>query len=320
MQHILITGGAGYIGAHVNALLAQHLQTIVYDNLSRGDRHNVLEGTFIQGDLADKKALSAVFKKFPIDAVLHFAASTDVGESVAHPNLYYQNNVVNTLTLLETMRHFNVNTFVFSSSAAVYGIPATERVVEDSPCSPINPYGETKWMVEKILHDFSIAYGLRYCALRYFNAAGGDPNGKIKQRRQAETNLIPILLRCVREKKPATIFGTDYPTVDGTCIRDYIHVMDLASAHWLALKALWKGQAAPCYNLGNGRGFSVREVIASIQEITALPLPIIEGPRRPGDPPILLADASKALFDLQWRPQYPSLHTIIQDAWRAYNG
>jgi UDP-glucose 4-epimerase len=318
MVTILVVGGAGFIGSHVNHMLHEAgYKTIVFDNLSRGHRETVLQGTFIQGDIGDTEALKAVFQNYSIDAVMHFAAFIDVGESVLDPAKYYKNNVANTLTLLQTMLQYGVKRFIFSSSAAVYGYPQEDKITESHPCSPISPYGGTKWIVEKILHNFKDAYDLEFCCLRYFNAAGGDPHGIIKNYQTQVTNLIPLTLRRIQSNRPTTIFGTNYPTPDGTCIRDYIHVYDLGTAHILAMERLMQGGASGCYNLGNGQGYSVKEVIAAIQEVTGKSVSVIEGERRPGDPPILLANALKAQQEWGWQPRYFNLKEIIVDAWKA---
>lgn len=319
-KNILVVGGAGFIGSHVNKMLHQSgYNTIVFDNLSRGVRATVVTGAFVEGDMADVEALNRLFRTYKIDAVMHFAALTDVGESVTNSMLYYRNNVVNTLNLLEAMKQHHVDLFIFSSSAAIFGIPEKQRISESHPKQPINPYGETKLIVERMLADFSRSYGLRFCALRYFNAAGGDPEGEIRIRRKKENNLIPRLLLSLQQDKgePVTIFGTDYPTPDNTCIRDYIHVSDLADAHILAMEKLFNGEKTLYYNLGNGNGFSVRQVVQAVEKVTGKTLHIIEGPRRPGDPPILVADCSKASQELGWHPKFPMLETIVEHAWRA---
>ncbi len=317
-QTILIVGGAGYIGSHVNKMLNQAgYQTIVIDNLSRGQADTVLYGTFVQGDIADTTFLDHFFEQHSIDAVMHFAAYIDVGESVYDPAKYYQNNVANTLNLLMAMMRHHVKTFIFSSTAALFGDPLTPMINEEHRCQPLNPYGESKWMVEKILRDFGEAYGLRYSCLRYFNAAGGDPEGKIKNYQIRTSNLIPLILKSLKKDQGSiTIYGTDYPTPDGTCIRDYIHIEDLGRAHIAALEQLFTGHPSTYYNLGNGKGFSVREVIQAVEKVLGKTVQVIEGKRRPGDAPVLLADASKAAKDLNWHPQY-SLEKMIEHAWKA---
>jgi UDP-glucose 4-epimerase len=250
---------------------------------------------------------------------MHFAAFIDVGESVREPAKYYENNVIKTLNLLNIMLKYQVKTLIFSSSAAIFGYPQANHIVESHACHPINPYGETKWMVEKILHDFDRAYGLKSCCFRYFNAAGGDPTGHIKNYQTQVTNLIPLALQSIKCKRPLTIFGTDYPTLDGTCIRDYIHIHDLGTAHLLGMERLFTGSSSLAYNLGNGQGYSVKEVIRAVETVTNQPLIVQEGKRRPGDPPILLADASLARHDLGWQPIYTDLETMIEHAWKALN-
>lgn len=319
MKTVLVVGGAGYIGSHVNKMLHQSgYNTIVLDNLSKGDRRAVLYGKFIEGDIADNALLNRIFMEHTIDAVMHFAALTDVGESVINPLKYFINNVGGTLNLLEVMRQYGVNVFVFSSTAAIFGLPKTPFITEDHVCSPINPYGESKLMVEKILRDANGAYGFRSCCLRYFNAAGGDPEGQIKYFKQNESNLIPKVLKSVLNGDcSATIYGTDYATPDGTCVRDYVHIDDLGRAHIEAMKKLFSGAPSSVYNLGNGQGFSVREVIQVAGQVTGRQIKVIEGPRRLGDPPILVADSQKAYKELAWKPHYPTLETMILHAWNA---
>lgn len=316
---ILVIGGAGYIGSHVVKILHQSgYLPITLDNLSTGNAKAVTRGVLIEGNMADSQLLNKIFQSHPVVAVMHFAACIDVGESVMNPEKYYVNNVSNTLNLLHVMRTYQVNTFIFSSSAAIFGLPIQDRISEFHPCNPINPYGKSKWMVENILKDYDHAYGLRYCCLRYFNAAGGDPDREIANCKTKESNLIPIVLRSLKFGDGSVkINGTDYATPDGTCIRDYIHIVDLAHAHIAALDYLLNGQPSCCFNLGNGKGFSVREVIRAAEQITHRKPHIIEGPRRPGDPPVLLADGSLAKEKLGWFPQYPDLTTMIQHAWQA---
>lgn len=319
---ILVVGGAGYIGSHVNKRLHQHgYDTVVFDNLSRGNVKNVIYGTFVEGDLANIDDLKKVFGMHVFDGFMHFAAFTDVGESVKNPSIYYQNNVTNTLNLLNVAIDHGVKTFVFSSSAAIFGMPQSSCISEEHPCNPINPYGRTKLIVENILHDFDAAYGLKSCCLRYFNAAGADPEGELKWYERKENNLIPLLLKSLKDPtQKVTLFGTDYPTHDGSCIRDYIHVFDLAEAHISGLEQLFANQTSSAYNLGNGRGFSVYEVIKAVENICGHTLPIIEGPRRPGDPPILVADAGKASKELLWKPCYPEIEIMVVHAYAAMNG
>lgn len=311
MQTILVTGGAGFIGSHVNLLLNEAgFKTLVFDNLSRGDTRSVKGGTFIEGDLAD---VGEVFKNYKIDAVLHFAALTDVGESVVNPLLYYKNNVTGTLHLLEAMKSSGTDKIIFSSSAAVYGIPQTLPITENSPIAPINPYGKTKAMIESVLADLPI----KSVSLRYFNAAGGDPHGILKNYKKKENNLIPLLLKGLKEGRTLTVYGDDYDTPDGTCIRDYIHVSDLATAHLLALKRILEGGDSGQFNLGIGHGFSVLEVIRAAEIGLKRKIPYTVGPRRPGDPARLIADSQKARKELRWEPRHLDLEKIILDAWNA---
>lgn len=316
---VLVTGGAGFIGSIVNQKLYENgYETIVLDNLSRGSQDAVRHGKFIKGDISDKHLLDQIFSSYPIDAVMHFAAFLDVGESMSDPLKYYGNNVASTIHLLEAMHEHHINVFIFSSSATIFGLPDCDAIDEKQPYHPINPYGESKLMVETILRDLSRAYGLRFCALRYFNAAGGDPHGLIKNHKTKESNLIPVLLRSLKKPNESlTIFGTDYPTKDGTCIRDYIHVDDLASAHILAMEKLCAGGPSCCYNLGNHKGYSVREVITAAEGVTHQKVNVIEGERRAGDPPFVIADSAKAKEELGWNPQYPSLEMMIEHAWKA---
>lgn len=318
MKKILVVGGAGFIGSEVNKLLNDAgYETVVFDNLSHGSRRCVKWGTFIKGDMGNRRALKKLFTEHQFDAVMHFAALIDVGESVADPSKYYENNVSGTLNLLETMREQGVKVFIFSSSAAIYGMPQHNLITEDHPKNPINPYGQTKLIAEKIVDDFDMAYGIKSAKLRYFNAAGGDPERKIKTYSQKKSNLIPIVLGAIKNNQPVTINGSDYPTPDGTCVRDYIHIHDLGIAHISAMEKLLAGGKSEAYNLGNGQGFSVREVIKAAEIVTKHAVKIIEGPRRPGDPPILLADSSKAKQLLNWQTKYPSLEAMIEHAWKT---
>jgi UDP-glucose 4-epimerase len=316
---VLVVGGAGFIGSHVNKMLQQAgYQTIILDNLSKGNSQTVSQGVFVQGDMSDSNCLDRLFNTYHIDAVMHFAAYIDVGESVVDPSIYYTNNITNTLNLLEAMRRHSVSTFIFSSSAAIFGFPQEIPIKENHPCHPLNPYGRTKWMVEEILKDYSKAYGLKYCCLRYFNAAGGDPEGQLRNFKRKESNLIPVVLRSLKQPGGTiTVFGDDYPTHDGTCIRDYVHVYDLGTAHILAMERLFAGHASTCYNLGNGKGFSVREVLQAVEKVTGLRPKVIQGLRRDGDAPYLVADSTKARTELGWCPQYSSLDQMIQHAWQA---
>ncbi len=314
---ILVTGGAGYIGSHtIKALLERGYRVVALDNLSVGHREFVLCDDFVQADLLDRAALERVFEKYPIRSVIHFAARTAVGESVENPEIYYYNNVVGTLNLLSAMRAHGVDEIVFSSSAAVYGDPERIPIPEDHPKHPKSPYGKTKLMMEEILSDYSHAYGIKYVALRYFNAAGSDPEGEIGEWHDPETHLIPIVLEAAYGiRDHVEIFGTDYPTPDGTCIRDFIHVVDLAEAHVLALERLREGKASSAYNLGTGVGHSVREVIEACKRVTGRDFQVVEGPRRPGDPPALVADPTKARQELGWKPRFTELEEIIATAW-----
>lgn len=316
---ILVVGGAGFIGSNINKMLnLAGYNTVVFDNLSSGCQNAVTHGAFIKGDMSNCQDLEKVFSTFPIQAVMHFAAHIEVGESVANPAKYYQNNVVNTLNLLNTLLKYSIKTFVFSSSAAIFGTPQQKYINEEHPKNPINPYGETKLIVETILKDYDHAYGLKSSCLRYFNAAGGDPEGKIKNFKAREFNLIPIALRSLIDPSASiSIFGTDYPTPDGTCIRDYIHVSDLGAAHIAAMERIMSDNHSSTYNLGNGHGFSVTEVLTAIEKVTGKKLNILIGPRRAGDPPFLVADSQKARRELNWVCKYPSLESMIEHAWQA---
>jgi UDP-glucose-4-epimerase GalE len=315
-MRILVTGGAGYIGSHaVKLFLARGHDVWVYDNLSMGHRAAVPADRLIVGDLAEQPRLDQALVEHRIEAVVHFAAFSFVGESVKEPAKYYQNNLVNTLMLLEALRRHRIGRFVFSSTCATYGIPQTVPMTEDLPQRPINPYGNTKLAIETALADYAAAYGWGYAALRYFNAAGAAPDGSIGEDHDPETHLIPLVLQALMGQRPAIeVFGSDYPTPDGTCIRDYIHVDDLADAHLLALEALGPGKQLR-YNLGTGRGYSVREVIRVAEEVTGKPVPVKHGPRRPGDPPALVAASDKVQRELGWKPRYTELRPIIETAW-----
>jgi UDP-glucose 4-epimerase len=316
-MNILVTGGAGYIGSHATRVLAASGHNLwVYDNLSRGHRAAVLPGRLIEGELADRAQLTDVLRAHNIEAVMHFAAFALVGESVSDPALYYENNVVAALSLLEAMRATHVKKFVFSSTTATYGGPEIIPIAETTPQQPINPYGFTKLVIEHALADYAHAYGWSYAALRYFNAAGAAPSGEIGEDHTPESHLIPIVLQvALGHREAITIFGTDYPTPDGTCIRDYIHVDDLASAHLKALDRLQPGQGLRL-NLGTGRGYSVREVIDACRRVTGHPIPETIGSRRPGDPPELVADSRLAQRVLDWQPQYTDIESIVATAWR----
>lgn len=314
---VLVVGGAGYIGSHAcKAIAAQGQLPVCFDNLGKGHRELVKWGPLVVGDMADRAALRAVFANFAIDSVMHFAANAYVGESVANPSLYYGNNVANTLVLLDCMRDAGVGSIVFSSTCASYGAPTSIPIAEDHPQHPINPYGWSKLMVEQILKDYQHAYGLRHAILRYFNASGADPEGETGEWHDPETHLIPLVLDvAIGKRELIEIFGADYPTLDGTCIRDYIHVSDLADAHLLALDAIRSTQQSLICNLGNGHGFSVKEVIAGAERITGRPIATRVSARRAGDPPALVGDATSARSFLGWKPRYESLDAILDTAW-----
>ena len=320
-KFILVVGGAGYIGSHmIHALKRAGLTPIVLDNLSKGHRKAVGDAKLIVGELSDCALLDKLFSTYSFEAVMHFASFIQVGESVTHPAMYYSNNVLATFNLLEAMLKWNVNKIIFSSTAAVYGEPNHIPIKEDHPLLPINPYGHSKRMVEQMLEDFAKAYGLQFIALRYFNAAGADVKNQLFECHQPETHLIPLVLQAAyKTSGPVHVFGRDYPTPDGTCIRDYIHVLDLCEAHLLALYALLDGKKNGFYNLGRGQGFSVQEVIATVEKITGLLVPVKDAPRRNGDPAVLVADPSKAMQELNWQPKYSDLETIIRDAADAYS-
>jgi UDP-glucose 4-epimerase len=319
-QTILVTGGAGYIGSHaVLALQQAGYEVIVLDNLVYGHREiaeDVLKVELIVGDTNDRSLLDNLFASRNIAAVMHFAAYAYVGESVTDPAKYYHNNFVGTLTLLEAMLAASVKTFVFSSTCATYGVPTTVPIPEDHPQDPINPYGATKLMIERVLKDFNAAYDFKSVCFRYFNAAGADPEGRLGEDHNPETHILPlVLLTALGQRESVSIFGTDYPTPDGTCIRDYIHVTDLAQAHVLGLEYLLNGGEATIFNLGNGNGFSVREVIETARQITGREIQAIECERRPGDPPALVGSSDRARKILGWNPQYADLSQIISHAW-----
>lgn len=316
MKNILVIGGAGYIGSHMVRMLAkQGYNPVVFDNLSKGHREAVANYPFELGDLGDKARLTEVFKKYGIEAVMHFAAFAEVGESVKEPSKYYHNNVAKVLDLLDALVENDIKYFVFSSTAATFGEPIRPKIDESHPQNPINPYGNTKLMVEKILADFDTAYGLKATALRYFNASGADDSGEIGESHNPETHLIPIVLQAAAGKRPSIkMFGTDYPTPDGTCVRDYVHVNDLARAHILALEKMFKDNVSERFNLGSGNGFSVAEIVKEAKRITDIDFTVEKAPRRDGDPAVLVADSAKAERILGWKPQY-NLTRIIETAW-----
>lgn len=315
---ILVVGGAGYIGSHMVKMLFDLGHTVVtFDNLSSGFRDAVLGGEFIKGDLADLLLLNQVFEHHQPEAVMHFASYIQVGESVRQPDKYYLNNFTNTLNLLNAMVKHNVQNFIFSSTAAVFGEPEYIPIDEAHSKAPLNPYGRSKLMVEQVLSDYERAYGLKSVCLRYFNAAGAHPLGLLGERHEPETHLIPLILQALSGSKPSiSIFGRDYDTPDGTCIRDYIHIMDLCSAHLLALNKLVETGTSLRFNLGNGEGFSVQQVIDMAERVAGKKVAVIEGSRREGDPARLVADATLAKEMLAWSPIYADLETIIRHAWQ----
>ncbi|WP_088102713.1 UDP-glucose 4-epimerase GalE [Halalkalibacter urbisdiaboli] len=314
---ILITGGAGYIGSHtVLYFLNQGEEVIVLDNLEKGHQQAILGATFYKGSLHDEALLTELFEKHKIDAVIHFAASSLVGESVEKPLEYYENNVIGTHKLVKQMVKHDVKHIVFSSTAATYGEPKSIPIKETDPTSPTSPYGETKLAIEKLFHWCDGAYGLKSVCLRYFNAAGADPEGRIGEDHTPESHLIPIVLQvALGQREHVQIFGGDYDTKDGSCVRDYIHVMDLAEAHYLALQKLRRDDKTAIYNLGNGKGFTVKEVIETCRSVTGHPIPAVVSARRPGDPATLIASAEQANKELGWKPKYPQLEAIVRHAW-----
>ncbi|MDQ4148329.1 MAG: UDP-glucose 4-epimerase GalE [Pseudomonadota bacterium] len=300
---VAVLGEAGY-------------KPVTLDNLYSGYRDAVIAGEFIQGDLNDRELLNQVLDAHDFAGVMHFAAHIEVGESVRDPAKYYRNNVANTQNLLDAMVRYGVNAFIFSSTAAIFGEPQYIPIDEQHPKAPVNPYGRSKWMVEQLLEDYDHAYGLKSCALRYFNAAGADPRGRLGERHQPESHLIPLVLQAASGRRESiTLYGTDYDTTDGTCIRDYIHVSDLCDAHLLALEQLTQGGESNRYNLGNGQGYSVQEVIDAAAKVTGREIPVVRGERRPGDPATLIADSARARSELGWSPRFADLDTIIAHAW-----
>lgn len=318
---ILVIGGAGYIGSHFIEELIREKDVVILDNLSTG-HYELLNNSaiFIEGDLGNTEILISIFDKYSIEAVVHFAASSLVGESVVNPQKYYENNVISTINLLNTMLDYDIKNFIFSSTAAVYGTPEDEFLTEESLVNPINPYGRSKLMIEWILDDYSRSYGLNYVVLRYFNAAGAHPDGRIGEQHDPETHLIPIVLQhLLGERNQITIFGSDYPTEDGTCIRDYVHVTDLAKAHLLSLRALLIGELkTEIFNLGNGSGYSVMDIIRTCEEVTGKRASIVMSERRSGDPARLVASALKIEQTLGWKPQY-DLVDVIETAWKWHS-
>jgi UDP-glucose 4-epimerase len=314
---ILVVGGAGYIGSHmVKQLALAGNDVITLDNLSYGYRDAVKYGEFIEGDLGDNTVLDFIFKNGEIDAVMHFAGFIQVGESVIKPSMYYLNNVVNTFTLLDAMLRHKVMNFIFSSTAAIFGEPDYTPIDEKHTKQPINPYGHSKLMIEQVLDDYDKAYGLRSTCLRYFNAAGADPDGELGERHSPETHLIPLILQAASGRRDdIKVFGDDYETDDGTCVRDYIHINDLCDAHSLALDCMMKNDKSARFNLGNGKGFSVKQVINVVKEVSGKDFKVNIEPRREGDPAVLVADASLAKKELNWQPQFAELRDIVKTAW-----
>lgn len=317
MAKILVAGGAGYIGSHMAAALdAAGYDVVTLDNLYSGHRDAVIAGELVVGDVADAAVLDGLFAGHRFAGVMHFAAHIEVGESVADPAKYYRNNVAATQTLLDAMVRHDVSTFIFSSTAAIFGEPQYVPIDEAHPRDPINPYGRSKWMVEQIMEDYDRAYGLKAVALRYFNAAGADSQGRLGERHEPESHLIPLVLRAASGRREnITVFGSDYDTPDGTCIRDYIHVHDLCAAHLLALEHLCSGGGSDRFNLGNGQGFSVREVIDTAKTVSGREIAVVQGERRAGDPARLVADSTRCKEKLQWKPEYADLETIVRHAW-----
>jgi UDP-glucose 4-epimerase len=316
-MNVLVIGGAGYIGCHmVKVLLDARHSVVTFDDLSSGHRDAVLGGQFVHGDLADRTALKDLFERNRFDAVMHFASFIQVGESVRNPAIYYRNNLSNTLNLLDAMLTSQVKRFIFSSTAAIFGEPLYVPIDEKHSQRPMNPYGASKQMVERVLQDYDAAYGLRSVCLRYFNAAGAHPNGAIGERHEPESHLIPLLLQAASGRRASVqIFGRDYDTPDGTCIRDYVHIMDLCQAHLLALKFLESEQSSAAFNLGNGSGFSVLEVLDAVERVSGKKLKVEESPRRSGDPARLVADSSLVRQTLGWLPEYSDIISIVQHAW-----
>ena len=321
MGAVLVTGGAGYVGSHaVKALSESGLEVVVLDSLLAGHREAVTGVPFVKADIADTTVVRDTIRRHRVTAVMHFAALLSVGESVKTPATYYRNNVAKTLALLDALVEESVGRFIFSSTAAVYGNPVEVPICEEHPTEPINAYGETKLTIERALPHFGLAYGLRFVCLRYFNAAGAHPSGTIGEDHDPAIHLIPRAIAATGGDSPLEIFGDDYPTQDGTCERDYVHVSDLADAHLLALKALESGGGAPAYNLGNGRGYSVKEVIAAVERVTGRSVEHTVAPRRPGDPAVLRASSARARSGLEWMPRYEELDAIVQTAWGWHRG
>jgi len=319
-MRVLVCGGAGYIGSNMtNMLAAQGFEPVVFDNFSKGHNATITRAKCVKGDLADYDLIVKTLAEYNIEAVMHFAALIEVGDSVMSPLKYYRNNLSNTQTLLSAMEQANVEIFVFSSTAAVYGMPKKVPITEDMPKQPINPYGETKWAVEKMCHYQCQTGKLRYAALRYFNACGAGNNATLGEDHRPESHLIPLSIQAAMGKRPnVKIYGTDYPTADGTCVRDYIHVEDICTAHLLALKKL-KTESELVYNLGNGTGYSVRQVIDTVRKVSGKDFGVIETDRRPGDPAVLTSDASRARTELAWKTSFTNLEEIVATAWQWHN-
>jgi UDP-glucose 4-epimerase len=316
LKRILVTGGAGYIGSiTMHELLDAGYDVVVVDNLCRGHREAVAPDRLRVVDILNTESLIGVMQEKPVEAVIHFAAFSAVGESMKAPEIYFHNNVAGSLSLLNAMRATGIDRIVFSSTAAVYGMPERMPIEETAPHIPVNPYGESKLMVEKMLDWFDRIHGIRSICLRYFNAAGADPAGRAGEMHNPETHLIPLILRAVQTGNPVTLFGDDYNTPDGTCIRDYIHVTDLAQAHIAAVEALSAGGASKKYNCGTGQGLSVRQVLNAVEEVTGKKVPFVMGPRREGDPPVLVADAASIRTRLNWTPRHSSAKQIVETAW-----
>lgn len=317
-MRVLITGGAGYIGSHmVKLLLSADIEVVILDDLSGGHRDAVVGGEFVMGDIADRALVERTLCLRRFDAIMHFASFIQVGESVSDPSKYYRNNLAGTLSLLDTAVACGVKQFVFSSSAAIFGEPKYTPIDENHPTQPLSPYGYSKLAIERVLADYDRAYGLRSICLRYFNAAGADPDGERGETHEPETHLIPLILQAASGRRSCVkIFGDDYPTPDGTCVRDYVHVVDLCEAHLLALEYLKRTQRSAAYNLGNSRGYSVTEVIGAAEHIVGHRVPVERNERRPGDPAILVADSARAKAELGWRPRFDDIETIVRHAWR----
>lgn len=317
---VLITGGAGYIGSHTNRYLHDKgVETVVIDDLSDGHQEAVICGKFVRGSFGDKELLNKLMQEYQFDAVIHFAAFASVPDSVIRPARYYQNNVTNMQTLLDACVENNVKHFVFSSSAATFGEPQYTPIDEQHPQLPINPYGTTKLIGEKLLADYERAYGLKYCAFRYFCAAGDSKDGVLGEAHNPETHLIPVMVKAAMSGKPFSVFGTDYDTRDGSCIRDFIHVIDLAEAHWLGLQHIMNGNPSDCFNLGSGDGFTVLEMIEALSRVSGKPVPHVLAGRREGDPAVLIASSEKAVRVLGWSPKHSSIDEILTDAWNWEN-